>query len=1281
MQNVGTALFNILSGDTRDLQDVDLFEFYPPEETDLCPANAEKRFAATEIEWLGWKYEQQAITRSDISKFIDGRFNNVTITLSNVDRTVATWLSTIDLDGYRVIIRCISRSVDNDSINLGTFRCDNPDDSNNTTVSISCKQDLGSINNDLPFTIIQEKCPLEFKGTECLAGQLLGSKSATYQAATVCNKSNRQCDQYGNLPAFQGHYFNGVTGNFKVSQRRGGAGGAALSLIGLGNKRVTKQYSSQDDTPRGKPWPMGLGRTQIELVLLQSADTGEYLAGQWSPGEGEIGKFLNLRPVSAGWASTFQALATHRGKYGFDAEQAPAGFFTSTGQRHSHKAFVEATIKGDNPDTGDPAPTLVSVILWIKIPTWNGSSFSGEDWTDDPIAHVRYLLTEIRGLGYSTAWIDDEVSGQTSEECARPLIDQTGGEDVYVSTASGTPGTDYKRYRSTGILDTWYYRKLLGLTAEYSAEREVPYNTFNAANPPTNITPGTYYRKQYTSNFHLKDSIRVTDFLFKSLLPSFNGYLTTSAQGKLQIKTLKRAITSNLRANVSTGATSIQIDDAKAWRSMDVPVKYALIGVGTATSETRLVVAADYSTAANSITVTTSGSVASDGATLSGGTADTQAQAVLTVSGASGTFTVTIGGTPISYTANGNDTTATVAALLAVRINADPTINEYIEAIWTVAQGAYLIVRSKIGTLTVAALDFAHTTADLAAHVHMVFSDVAFGALTRGNILKDSFKYPLRSKQANYNQFILNFSDAVQDFQPTRLEENDYAHQRKINKKNEIEIGGECVDNYHQADRLVLGARYKLREGNFFCSWDSIGLPLLLEEGDLVCVNHSSMPGKRNLMLRIEEARVAQNHKVSLTGRLYADAQFPQSAEERTISLTTGSGFASTPPPAIQNLVLTSPTAGAINGSFDFGAYLGSQQAKIEIQLPGAAGFTDTGIRISPDSQNKGNFQIPGVTPGLSYVRVTPYSSAGNGPETIGSRDTAPTLAAVVAAVSAVSGTASGGTGSATIAAVVAAVSTVSGTASGGTGSVQIAGTIAAVSSVTAALATEGDPNAGFHYAARFMALSNDASVVSLPDESGNNRHATQASSGDRAIFKTNVVNGQPSVRFTGAQWYVIPDWMGALTEGEVFVVFRNNADPASTSAKSGLMQLGDDNAQASHYPFTDGTIYSDFGSTARKTAGNPSASTTTITLLNISSKAGEWTMRINGVELFTTATNTVAFPTGSHIAQLGREQSDFGTVYLDGDWFETLFFPTVRTGGERDAIESALGTVYGQSW
>lgn len=979
MQNCGSSILGILQSAQRDLVAVDCFEFYAPTETDLFPENAEKRFAATELIWYGWKYDRQAISRGDISRYMDGRFNNVQITLSNVDRTLGTWLSATEIEGYRVVIRMVSRSVADESIVLFVGRCDKPFDVDNTTVTIQAKQDLGSIENDLPWQQFSSKCPLKFKGTECLAGEAVGTKSAAYQAATTCNKSYQQCASYENTDAFQGFRFNSISDNFKVSARRGGAGGAFLGLLGLGNKRVTKQWTSQDATPYGRSVPLGLGRTQIDLINVQTADTGQYLAGQAVIGEGEVAKILNLRNVTAGWADTFQFSDTHVGEYGTQAGQAPTAGFFPAGDVYSHRAYAEYTILGTNPDTGDPAPTLAAVILWLKIPVFDDSCFTGLDWSDNPVEHLRYLLTEERSLNYNGAWIDNTIASETASYCNDPLIDTSGGEDVYVSTSAGVAGTSFKRYRSTGLLDTHYFRYKLGLTSTYPAEQEVTYNTYSPSSDPGAITPSTYYRKRYTANWHLREPVKIVDFIFKSLLPCFRGYLITGADGKLQIKSEKPTITSFLRSNVSAGQSAIPIEDAEAWKALDVPVIYALIGVGEATSETRQVSSIDYSTAGNSITLAASGSGTASGATLSGGTTSIQAQGYVTI-GSAASCTITIDGVDVAYTANASDTTGTIAGILAARINANATLNRYVKAIWTVDLPNQVLIRSKLGTLNVSSgLTSGHTITETVAYIAMPFSDVAFGALTRGNILKNSFKWPLGNKQSSYNQFVMTYNEAVQDFQPTELRENDYDHQDKVNRINKLEISGACVDNYHQADRLVQATRYKYREGDFFNEWSTTGLALLLEEGDVVCTNHGAMPDQRNLLLRIEELKVAQDHRVNIVGRLYADTQFPTTATERTVVLTTGVGWVSEPPDPPYNVILTSPSSGVVRGTFSFAAFVGSQTARLEVWRAGEAGYVDTGLVISPDSALAGAFEVSGIpTTGLTQFRLVAVSSTGN---------------------------------------------------------------------------------------------------------------------------------------------------------------------------------------------------------------------------------------------------------------------------------------------------------------
>lgn len=996
MQPVGQNLLNILLSSERDL--IDLVEIYDSTETNLFPSAAVRRFARSEIIWSGWKYERQAITRGDISRYIDGKFNNVTISLSNVDRAVSSWLALTDIEGFRLVVRTISRSVDEESLVGFVGRCEKPVETDNRLVQITAKQDLGSIENTLPPGQCQSKCPLRFKGVECLGGQLLSAKSAAYQAATTCNKSYEQCVQYLNWEFFQGFRFNAIQGTFKVSERRGGAGGAVLGLVGLGNHKVTKQYSSQDDSAAGRAIPFGLGRTQVEFVPTEHADTGEFLAGRYLIGEGEITSANNVHTVTAGWASTFQSYYLHKGKYGNDAEQTPLGFFAGLqGDRYSHRANVEITIEGENPDTGDPVPTIVGMILWHKIPVFEDSCFTGVNWSDNPVEHVRYLLTEPRSLNYPAAWINNEVAAETARYCNEPLIDTTGAEDLYVSTALGVPGISYKRYRTTGLLDTEYYRWILGVSDyDYPPERETGYHTYDPAAPPTSVTATTFYRRRYTSNWHLKDPIKAADFLFKALLACARLYLITGADGRLQIKAEKPTPTSFLTSAASAAATAIQIQDAASWQRLNLPIYYALIGVGRDSSETRRVTSITYSTAGNSITLTASStmgtSAVASGATLSGGSVDRQAEGRVTFGGTPSDgeiVTVTIGGTAVTYPVNSQDSPSTIAAQIAMRINANEVLNKYVEAKWTTAQPTICRIYAKNGTLNLATgLTTSHGTDEQVIHVHMPFSDVAAGALTRGNIIKDSFKWPLGSKQSSYNQFKIVYNDTIQDFQEVELRENDYDHQDKLNKVNTLEIAGGCIDNYHQAYRLVTAAKLKYRDGDFFTSLGTAGVALLLEEGDIYCVSHGSMPGRRNVVMRIEELKVSPEHKVSIVGRLYIDDQIPNTAEASTILLTSGVGWPTAVPGAVTTLILTSPASGVLAGTFTFAGFIGTQQARVEVLRAGETSYSDTGIRVTPDSSNQGAFEISGLPAGVTFVRITPFSTNGDGPQTVGSYDT-----------------------------------------------------------------------------------------------------------------------------------------------------------------------------------------------------------------------------------------------------------------------------------------------------
>lgn len=304
-------------------------------------------------------------------------------------------------------------------------------------------------------------------------------KTSTYRNAAACNKSHDQCVEYGNTKFFQGYRTQSFKGTFKVKSQRSGAGGAFLSLLGLGSHKVKKQWTSQDDPSQDKLVPLAFGRVQAEGIPVRHADTSQYVAGESVFCEGPVSAMTNVRNNTSGFADTFQAGPfNHLGEYGGQGSQNPQGFFASALDYYSRTCYSEYTIKGDNPDTGDPAPTLSAVIRAQEIATPDASGiFNTADWSDNPVWLTRFLITDPNLLNHPEGLIDDEVAWETGLHCNEIISDDSKSEQLYLPSAvSSQAGTDFKRFRSTGLVDTYYYRHLLGLDATPPEFREATYN-------------------------------------------------------------------------------------------------------------------------------------------------------------------------------------------------------------------------------------------------------------------------------------------------------------------------------------------------------------------------------------------------------------------------------------------------------------------------------------------------------------------------------------------------------------------------------------------------------------------------------------------------------------------------------------------------------------------------------------------------------------------------------------------------------------------------------------
>jgi hypothetical protein len=164
---------------------------------------------------------------------------------------------------------------------------------------------------------------------------------------------------------------------------------------------------------------------------------------------------------------------------------------------------------------------------------------------------------------------------------------------------------------------------------------------------------------------------------------------------------------------------------------------------------------------------------------------------------------------------------------------------------------------------------------------------------------------------------------------------------------------------------------------------------------------------------------------------------------------------------------------------------------------------------------------------------------------------------------------------------------------------------------------------------------------ASWTDLSGAGRTPAQGTPSAQPTFRAaghaRGINGQPVVDWDGTSDYMDfgASAFSALSGGaEVFLIGRRDADPPPTDATSPIWVMGSSGDGSSLVPYSDGNVYEDFGSTTRKSAGNPAASLASPFSYNVVSIAGEFTVRVNGTQLYTTATNTVGW---SATPRLGR--------------------------------------------
>lgn len=194
-------------------------------------------------------------------------------------------------------------------------------------------------------------------------------------------------------------------------------------------------------------------------------------------------------------------------------------------------------------------------------------------------------------------------------------------------------------------------------------------------------------------------------------------------------------------------------------------------------------------------------------------------------------------------------------------------------------------------------------------------------------------------------------------------------------------------------------------------------------------------------------------------------------------------------------------------------------------------------------------------------------------------------------------------------------------------------------------------------------------------DQSGNGHNFTQTTAANRFTYEPAGFNGKASCfgdSSSVAKVMTGPDnAFSSMTSGEVFIAMQKSADPSVGTGAGGLWQFSTD-GQASHVPFTDSNIYDGWGSSLRKATGNPTPSLANRVVYSVRSAPNAWSNYIDGVQHFTTGTNTVAFPAQTAIGGTGA------VTAIDGRIAEVIIFKRVLTSAERTRVHTYFTSRYG---
>lgn len=192
-----------------------------------------------------------------------------------------------------------------------------------------------------------------------------------------------------------------------------------------------------------------------------------------------------------------------------------------------------------------------------------------------------------------------------------------------------------------------------------------------------------------------------------------------------------------------------------------------------------------------------------------------------------------------------------------------------------------------------------------------------------------------------------------------------------------------------------------------------------------------------------------------------------------------------------------------------------------------------------------------------------------------------------------------------------------------------------------------------------------------MTDRSASGINATMVTPSSKPTFSTTAgPSSGKCISFDPSDIMVLASNPITASGATLMTVWRNNADPPGGGGNGTPFNGWGSSGSLDHWPYDDGVVYCGFGSTSRKTVGNPVPSLANWNIVTVTSVAGLFKFRVNGTTVYTTAANGVGVGGAPRLGQAG---------YPFFGWISAAYIWTGDIGSSNiSAAETALATYKG---